>query len=128
MKYLLDTNILLPLLDVQLPRPPASIQAIIETSLSECAASAASLWEMAIKSRLGKLDISCVEEDLPEACRTLEVTVLPVSPAHAVTSVFPWPETNDPFDRILLSICRVEGLQLLTSDRVLGEHPLAWRP
>jgi PIN domain nuclease of toxin-antitoxin system len=127
MKYLLDTNILLPLIDEMLPRPPAHILAIIDARLTECASSAASLWEMVIKSRLGKLALPCVQESLPEACRTVGISVLPVSPAHAVTPVFPWPQTNDPFDRILLSICRVEGLQLLTTDRVLSQHPLAWR-
>ncbi len=128
MKYLLDTNILLPLIDVLLPRPPARLSTIIDTRLSECVSSAASLWEMAIKSRLGKLSLPFVEEDLPEACRAVGVRVLPVSSAHAVTPVTPWPDTNDPFDRILLSICQVERLQLVTTDAKLREHPLAWRP
>jgi PIN domain nuclease of toxin-antitoxin system len=55
------------------------------------------------------------------------VVLLPISPTHATTPVDPWPQTNDPFDRILLSVCQVENLRLVTLDRALIDHPLAWR-
>jgi PIN domain nuclease of toxin-antitoxin system len=127
MRYLLDTNILLRLIDELLPRLPARTFDLIQAQTPECASSAASLWEMAIKSRLGKLDLPCDQERLPEACRSLGIAILPVTPVQAVAPVVPWPDTNDPFDRILLSICHVEGMQLVTTDAKLRDHPLAWR-
>lgn len=35
--------------------------------------------------------------------------------------------THDPFDRLLLAQCRVEGMRLVTRNRALAAHPLAWR-
>jgi PIN domain nuclease of toxin-antitoxin system len=128
MRYLLDTNILLPLIDDLLPRLPARTFDLLQSHTADCVTSAASLWEMAIKSRLGKLDLPCTPQRLPEAANSVGIAILPVTPAHAVTPVTPWPDTNDPFDRILLSICQVEGLRLVTTDIKLREHPLAWRP
>ena len=39
----------------------------------------------------------------------------------------PEPQTRDPFDRLLLGQCQVENLRLVTLDRALAAHPLAWR-
>ena len=58
----------------------------------------------------------------------LGYALLPIIAAHTVSEVDPWPDTNDPFDRLLLAVCRVEGLRLVTRDRRLAGHPLAWKP
>ena len=39
----------------------------------------------------------------------------------------PEPPTRDPFDRLLLAQCAVDNLRLVTVDRALAGHPLAWR-
>ncbi len=127
MRLLLDTNILVPILDEQLFALPSEIRTLLNSGDADFFASAASLWEMAVKSRLGKLILPCKEEILPHSFATTGFHLLPVSPTHATTPVEPWPPTNDPFDRILLSICWVERLQLVTVDRALVDHPLAWR-
>jgi PIN domain nuclease of toxin-antitoxin system len=41
-----------------------------------------------------------------------------------LASVDPDPKTRDPFDRMLLAQCEVEGFRLLTIDRALVSHPL----
>jgi PIN domain nuclease of toxin-antitoxin system len=128
MRFLLDTHIILPLLDPSLKPPSLRLATLINDFSADCVCSAASLWEMAIKSRLGKLGLPCHEEDLPEACAMIGLNVIAVSATHAVTPVEPWPDTNDPFDRILLAICHVERLALLTVDTKLKGHPLVWRP
>jgi PIN domain nuclease of toxin-antitoxin system len=46
---------------------------------------------------------------------------------HVITLVLPEPPTRDPFDRLLLAQAQVEGLQLVTIDRALIDHPLAYR-
>jgi len=106
---------------------PAPIRDLVETSADIFFATAASLWEMAIKTRQGKLKLPCKAESLPVWCANTGVVLLPISPTHATTPVDPWPQTNDPFDRILLSVCQVENLRLVTLDRALIDHPLAWR-
>jgi PIN domain nuclease of toxin-antitoxin system len=45
--------------------------------------------------------------------------------SHALASVEPEPATRDPFDRMLVAQCQIEGLRLLTIDRALVSHPLA---
>jgi PIN domain nuclease of toxin-antitoxin system len=126
-RLLLDTNILVAILQEKLPRLPPAVRDLLEFGDADFFASAASLWEMAIKMRLGKLVLPCVEEKLPDSLATTGFHLLPVSPTHATTPVEPWPRTNDPFDRILLSVCKVENLLLVTVDRALADHPLAWR-
>ena len=39
----------------------------------------------------------------------------------------PEPQTRDPFDRLLLAQCAVEGLRLVTRDRALAKHRLSWK-
>lgn len=127
MRLLLDTNILIPLLSRNARTLPSAIVHMIEQAQHEMVASAASLWEMAIKMRIGKLQMDCHRADLPRLTRDLGLTELPISHAHAVADVFPEPTTRDPFDRLLLCQCEVESLKLVTLDRALATHPLAWR-
>jgi PIN domain nuclease of toxin-antitoxin system len=127
MRLLLDANILVPLIDNKLSTLPTAIRGLLETQTHDFFASAGSLWEMAIKARLGKLALSCEEQHLPDAFQRLGMRLLAISPVHATIPVDPWPATNDPFDRLLLSICLVENLLLVTVDRQLRDHPLAWR-
>lgn len=89
--------------------------------------SVASIWELAIKFRLGKLGLSVPPQFLAELLERLNIEVLPVQARHAVADVGSEPVTKDPFDRLLLGVCAAEGLKLLTVDQELLNHPLAWR-
>jgi PIN domain nuclease of toxin-antitoxin system len=79
--------------------------------------SAVSLWEIAIKRELGRLR---VPDDLPERIEQAGLQWLPITPRHAwsVPQVDGLPH-RDPFDRLLASQARVEGMPLLTADRAL---------
>lgn len=90
-------------------------------------ASVASLWEIAIKVRLGKLDAGVELASIPSMLASFDLTICPIDHRHALTSVHPEPPTRDPFDRMLLAQCQVENLRLVTVDRALVDHPLAWR-
>lgn len=119
MAVLLDTHVVLELLDSDEVVAPWGRQPVF--------VSVAALWEIAIKVRQGKLEIGMPVRDVEEGLVGLRCAIVPVSSAHAVAEVDPWPETNDPFDRLLLAVCEVEGLRLVTRDRKLIGHPLAWR-
>lgn len=87
--------------------------------------SVASLWEIAIKSRLGKLKPRLPIEEIPDYLQSAGFTLLPILIPHVITAADPVPATRDPFDRLLLAQCQVEGLQLVTIDRSLVDHRLA---
>jgi PIN domain nuclease of toxin-antitoxin system len=90
--------------------------------------SIASVWEMAIKARLGKLPLGMPVWELPVSVLAFGYTLLGIDQHHAIEDLLDEPATSDPFDRILLAQCQVEGMRLVTTDRALQAHPLAWRP
>jgi PIN domain nuclease of toxin-antitoxin system len=94
---------------------------------AERLASAARLWETAIKTRQGTLHPGMLLADIPGFLESLGIALLPIDHRHALATVDPEPATRDPFDRLLLGQCAVEGMRLVTLDRALADHPLAWR-
>lgn len=128
MRLLLDTHIIIALInDRDGPRLPAPMLEMLSDPANSLAASVASAWEAAIKHRLGKLPLPCPLSQWSTALRLLGIYSYQISTAHAVRELDPWPETNDPFDRLLLAVADAERLQLVTLDEQLADHPLAWR-
>jgi PIN domain nuclease of toxin-antitoxin system len=99
---------------------------LVRSPENEKTVSAASLWEMAIKHRLGKLALRVPIEALADVFLSLKFSLLSVDHHHAVAALHETPATRDPFDRLLLAQCQVEGMRLVTLDRALAAHPLAW--
>lgn len=125
MRLLLDTHILLAAIQKTLPEKyPAQIK-LLEAAEKPLFVSTASIWEIAIKMRLGKLDFPYPLENVGENLKAGGLAVLSVELRHVVVEPVPVPPTRDPFDRLLLAQCQCEGLKLLTLDRVLADHPLS---
>jgi PIN domain nuclease of toxin-antitoxin system len=75
--------------------------------------SAATIWEVAIKRGLGKLD---VPGDLLAQLEEAGVELLPVTPRHAnLVASLPL-HHRDPFDRLLVAQAMLEGLPLVSDD------------
>jgi PIN domain nuclease of toxin-antitoxin system len=127
MRLLLDTHILLALIERRIAALNAGVRALLENPEMEFMASVASLWEIAIKWRLGKLELAFDLDALPELLEAMGVELIPINARHALSSVEPEPRTRDPFDRLLLAQCKIEALRLVTIDRALVDHPLAAR-
>ncbi len=127
MRLLLDTHVLLALIGPGAASLPAQVAALLRDGGNEHHFSAASLWEIAVKCRLGKLKLMHELGALPELLDGLGVKIVKIDERHALASVEPEPTTRDPFDRMLLAQCQVEGLRLVTNDRALVSHPLAAR-
>lgn len=125
--YLLDTHILLGLLMQETHRFPPRIRDLLSGPENEFTASVASIWEIAIKNRLAKLELPWNLAMLPTVVRNAGLAVIAISEEHVLADPDPLPATKDPFDRLLLAQCRVDGLRLVTLDRVLADHPLAAR-
>ncbi len=122
MTVLLDTHVLL--WAAGLPdRLPSEARELIENPATDLAYSAASLWEVAIKTGLGRADFDVDPRILRRALLDNGYTELAVTGAHAVEVDLLPPIHKDPFDRILVAQARVEGMTLLTADQRLGDYP-----
>jgi len=122
-----DSHVLLAVALKRLDSMSPTIARAIAQPDVDPAASAASLWEIAIKARLGKLDPGMPLGMLAELLEAVGIGMLPITASHAVAAVEPMPPTHDPFDRMLLARCLVEGRRLVTLDHALRDHPLAAR-
>ena len=114
MRLLLDTHVLLWALDNP-ARLGRKTRSLIERS--ETLVSVASLWEISIKARLGKLKVG--PQDVFDAIEPSGFDVLPVQPAHAIEVFSLGPVHGDPFDRLLVAQAMSERATLLTFDQAL---------
>lgn len=103
----------------------AAAERLLQQPGIEAKVSVASLWEIAIKVRLGKLDPGLPLKGMAGYFEAAGFAVLPITAEHALTEIEPVPPTRDPFDRLLLAQCAVENLRLVTLDGALRDHPLA---
>ena len=126
MKLLLDTHLLLwvALLPARLP---AEARALIDDPQNQPLFSAASLWEIAIKRDLGREDFRVDPRLLRRGLLDNDYTELMITSEHAVATDTLPPIHKDPFDRILLAQAMVEGITLLTTDRLVAQYPGAVR-
>ncbi len=127
MRVLLDTHVALGLLRRSLGKQYPDVARRLADPSTVGFVSVASLWETAIKTRLGKLDPGMPLQDIAGYLEALELSVLSIQTRHVIVAADPEPETRDPFDRLLLAQCQVENLKLVTVDRALLNHPLALR-
>lgn len=79
--------------------------------------SAASIWEVAIKARIGKIDADPAL--LAEAVTASGFDELPVRAAHAARVATLELHHADPFDRLLIAQAQTEPLRLLTANAAL---------
>lgn len=85
--------------------------------------SAVSIWEIAIKSRLGKPDFSFDAAVFRRSLFESGYIELPVNGVHAA-AVARLPDLHkDPFDRLLIAQAMVEGITLLSADEAVLSYP-----
>ncbi len=122
MKLLLDTHLLLWAAGDP-DRLSADARALVEDTDNELIFSAASLWEVAIKSGLGRDDFRVDARLLRRGLLDNGYHELPIAGEHAVAVSGLPPINADPFDRILVAQAMVEGITLLTADRIVAQYP-----
>lgn len=127
MRALLDTHVALAVLRGDFDEQYPEIAQRLGDSSTENFVSVASLWEMAIKTRLGKLKPGMKLDEIAGYLEAVGISVLPISATHVTIAVDPEPKTRDPFDRLLLAQCAVENLILVTVDRAIRPHPLVMK-
>ena len=89
---------------------------------SACVLSVASVWEVAIKHRLGKLSVT------PALFRDRMIAagaeLLMVSDTHAIETAALPRHHDDPFDRMLIAQARVEKLRAVSADKAWRDYEL----
>jgi PIN domain nuclease of toxin-antitoxin system len=101
-------------------RLPVAADAIIMDSANEVFVSAASIWEVSIKSALGQIEVD--PNELVESIQTCGFKELHISSRHAVETAKLPRHHRDPFDRLLVAQSLVEPAHLLTHDRQLTAY------
>ena len=118
MNLLLDTQIALWWLG-DAPEMPDAVRAVVQDADNVVYVSAATIWEIAIKRAIGKLEIS--DEYVSEIADQGFVE-LPIRWQHA-KRVEALPMLHrDPFDRLLIAQAQALGLTLVTTDGMIREY------
>lgn len=116
MKLLLDTHIFIWWVDHPEELSPTTLSAL-EDPANELVLSVASVWEMQIKTQLGRLKLSLPLKDLVKNQQeTNDLVVFPVALAHVLAlDTVPFLH-KDPFDRLLIAQSIEEDLTLVSAD------------
>lgn len=122
MKAIMDTQAFLWwIMDDQRLSPPA--RSVIADGSNELYLSVASVWEIVIKVRIGRLKLSDKPEILiPEHLVKNSFESLDINIRH-VLNIANLPEYHkDPFDRIIISQSIIEDFNIITSDREFSKY------
>jgi PIN domain nuclease of toxin-antitoxin system len=121
MRIILDTHVLLWTFDRVRHLSPSARDAI-EDPMNDVFFSAASIWEVAIKTRLGRLDFAHGAAGLTREAVARGFRELPIN-ADAAATVADLPMYHrDPFDRILIAQALCEPARLFTADATLSRY------
>lgn len=115
MRALLDTHVWLWMLTA--PERLGRARPLVDDVRSQLLLSAASVWEIAIKSATERLVLpEPVERFVPDRMRRTGVVPVAIEPAHALGAATLPPWHRDPFDRLLVAQARALGVPLVTAD------------
>lgn len=118
MRLLLDTHIYIWAV-ADYPKLTANARTLIQNA-DDVYISSASIWEAAIKTGLGKLDVDV--NLLVNEINASGFIELPVTAKHAAGVLYLLSIHRDPFDRILIAQALAESLHFMTADRNLGAY------
>ncbi len=125
MNYLLDTHVFIWWITGE-SRLPQTVQKVLSEAAGSVWVSAASLWEMALKIKLGKLKMP--EPFDTYVLRQIQINRMEVLPIHAphVLETMKLPAHHrDPFDRLLVAQARREELTLISGDSAMRSYDVA---
>ncbi len=122
MRFLLDTHAFLWWIADD-PHLSERARQVISDPENEMFLSAASGWEMAIKTQLGKLQLpDRFEQFIAEQLFRNNITSLPVMMSHALHVQSLPLHHRDPFDRLLIAQGQLEKMPIITTDSVFADY------
>ena len=123
-KILLDTHIALWSL-YESGRLSEEEKKLLESTRNDVYVSLASVWEVAIKNRIGKSDVNA--EVFLDDCIETGFEILPIEAEH-ILGLYSLPDFvnghRDPFDRMLMSQALSEQCRLFTKDGKILQYDL----
>lgn len=122
MKILLDTHTFIWwITDSSFLSPKA--YSLLEDKDSELFLSIASVWEIAIKTNLGKLELrEPIEKLIPEQLRLNNIDLLPIQLKHIFGLSHLTHIHKDPFDRLLIAQAKAEKIPILSNDQIIKKY------
>jgi len=120
-KVLLDTHALLWWFQED-PSLSSKARRTLAANDNQVFVSTATVWEMAIKNRAGKLEIPELLDELDAKLVDEGMQVLPISLDHAVRAGALPVHHKDPFDRMLVAQAQVENLSVISSDAIFEKY------
>ena len=121
MRLLLDTHILIWALG-EPKRLPKEVRAALESPANEVLFSAASIWEIAIKTQIGRTNFKASPAEITQAALDSGFAELPVRAEHGAKVLNLPLHHRDPFDRLLVAQAMTEPCRLITTDTILGSY------
>lgn len=119
--YLLDTHVIIWLLEADTNLPAPLVQ-MIENGKNRVLVSIATLWEITIKSSLGKLELQKSLEEIFEHLKKLDVEFLSIQENHLVTlRGLPF-HHRDPFDRLIIAQSKADKITLMSKDAIFKNY------
>ena len=119
---MLDTHAFLWWLDGD-RRLPARVRALIGEPANEVMVSAASVWEITIKARLGKLPRATeVAADVPACIESQGFVPLAITVRHAQRAGALAGPHRDPFDRMLIVQAQAEGVPIASNETIFDDY------
>ena len=123
MRFLIDTHTFLWFSDGSLKLSP-SARLLIANKSNAIFLSIASLWEISIKTSLGKLEVAGSYELVLDDITKNGIEILPINFAHTVKqNQLPF-HHRDPFDRMIISQALVENMDLISRDDIFDAYML----
>jgi PIN domain nuclease of toxin-antitoxin system len=124
MKLLLDTHVFLWLRNAP-NKIPHKVMFTYENIHTDVFLSMASIWEMQIKSQLGKLTLEMpLNELIEQQCLNNGLQILAINPTHIYALRNLPAHHNDPFDRLILAQAQLENMTLASADSVFKQYPV----
>lgn len=119
--YLLDTNALLFFL-YDSGKLSKKASEVIYCNDEKISVSIVSMWEIAIKSSIGKLEIKSSISKIAETCEKEQIDILSIKPFH-LDKIRQIPQIHgDPFDRLIISQAITENLVIITKDETIPQY------
>lgn len=125
MRLLLDTNVLIWQTTADTARLGDKTREVIDDMNNDTLISTVSIWEIAIKQSIGRLDTALTLEQMVQTfVQEARYHLLDINWKHAA-GVRDLPMHHaDPFDRLLISKAIVEEASLVTSDKILQRYDI----
>lgn len=122
----LDTHALIWFLEGDDTRLSAKANQLIIDPANVSYVSMATLWEMAIKIRLGTLTFQPGHDNLFALFEQNGFELLPITMPHTRSLITLPMHHRDPFDRLLIAQCITEDLRFITADSNIHLHDVDW--